>query len=202
MSYLKSDLRGLLEVLHKLSKETFKENSLNITDYSTLPSLTSAIFTSSFYDEKNPIKMIKGKIEEDIRQSYFGGRRSSEQVGVYANEVSKAYMSAIHSQYPKAMLNDMPVGDPIFTTEKDLDKIFGFVYGTITAPDADKLRVPYIQYRDPITGNVSCPRGEFVRMIFSEEMKAARLDGYKIEIMFGYQFERGQFGLGGSSAGK
>lgn len=35
----------------------------------------------------------------------------------------------MNSQYPRAMLNDMPVGNPTLSLEKDLNKIFGFVYG-------------------------------------------------------------------------
>jgi len=31
------------------------------------------------------------------------------------------------------MLQEMPIGNPIFTTEKNIDNIFGFVYGKITA---------------------------------------------------------------------
>lgn len=53
--------------------------------------------------------MIKGEIEKEIRTSYFGGN-----VEVYSNEVSNAYYYDLNSQYPKAMLQDMPVGNPIF----------------------------------------------------------------------------------------
>jgi len=40
----------------------------------------------------------------------------------------------MNSQYPAAMLLDMPIGDPVLSLETNLDKIFGFVYGEITAP--------------------------------------------------------------------
>jgi hypothetical protein len=61
----------------------------------------------------------------------------------------------------------MPVGDPILSLETDLNKIFGFVYGEITAPEADILRVPFIQYKDPLEKLTICPRGKFSRLIFS-----------------------------------
>jgi len=38
----------------------------------------------------------------------------------------------MNSQYSYAMLEDMPIGNPIFTTETKLENIFGFVYGEIT----------------------------------------------------------------------
>lgn len=65
------------------------------------------------------------------------------------------------------------------------------MYGEITAPSEEVLRVPLIQYRDPNTGVVSCPRGKFSRMIFTEEIKAAQSYGYSINIQYGYKFERG-----------
>jgi len=130
--------------------------------------------------------MIKGQVEKDIRKSYFGGN-----VDVYINEVKNAYIYDMNSQYPNAMLQEMPIGNPIFTTEKNIDNIFGFVYGKITAPSEEILRVPFIQYKDSYIGNVTCPRGEFSRMIFTEEMKYARKYGYSIDIEYGYHFEKG-----------
>jgi len=79
----------------------------------------------------------------------------------------------MNSQYPKAMLNDMPVGDPVFSLETDIDKIFGFVYGEISCPDENILKVPFIQDKDPDTNLNVCPRGKFKRLIFSEEIKYA-----------------------------
>jgi len=64
--------------------------------------------------------MIKGQVEKDIRKSYFGGN-----VDVYINEVKNAYIYDMNSQYPNAMLQEMPIGNPIFTTEKNIDNIFG-----------------------------------------------------------------------------
>jgi len=56
------------------------------------------------------------------------------------------------------MLQEMPIGNPIFTTEKNIDNILVFVYGKITAPSEEILRVPFIQYKDSYIGNVTCPR--------------------------------------------
>jgi hypothetical protein len=143
---------------------------------------------SGFYNSNSKsIKMIKGNIEKDIRNSYFGGN-----VDVFINEIYNGFYYDMNSQYPRAMLEDMPVGNPIFTTETDLFKIFGFVYGEITAPMESELRVPIIQYRDE-DGNVTCPRGKFKRLIFSEEIKdAIKYYGYSMKVEYGYQFERGK----------
>lgn len=86
----------------------------------------------------------------------------------------------------------MPVGDPILSLENNLDNIFGFVYGEITAPNENILQVPFIQYRDPYNNTVSCPRGKFKRLIFSQEIKYALKYGYSIDIEYCYKFKRGK----------
>lgn len=90
------------------------------------------------------------------------------------------------------MMNDMPVGDPVLFLETDLNKIFGFVYGEFTAPDVDSLRVPFIQFKDPLENLTICPRGKFSRLIFSEEAKYALKYGYKFKFEYCYQFKKGK----------
>jgi len=131
--------------------------------------------------------MIKGELEREIRSSYFGGN-----VDVFINVIKNAYSYDLNYQYPKAMLQDMPIGNPVLSLETNLDKIFGFVYGEIYCPSENVLKFPFIQYKDPITQNVSCPRGKFKRLIFSEEIKYALKYGYKINLEYCYQFSRGK----------
>jgi len=50
------------------------------------------------------------------------------------------------------MLPEMPIGNPILLLKKNIDKYFGFVYGKITAPSEEILRVPFIQYKDSYIG--------------------------------------------------
>src|SRR5258706_766872 len=189
LNYLKSDVEGLLEVLIKFNNNIYSKYQLNITSFKTLPGLALAVYRSSYIPESlnHEIKMTKGELEREIRSSYFGGN-----VDVFFNEVRGGYHYDLNSQYPAAMLNDMPVGDPVLSLETDLNKIFGFAYGEIYCPTYNILLVPFIQFRDPITGNVSCPRGKFKRLIFSEEAKYALKYGYTINIEYCYQFKRGK----------
>ena len=90
------------------------------------------------------------------------------------------------------MLNDMPIGDPILSRETDLNKIFGFVFAEIYCPDEQTLKVPFIQYRDPLKKMITCPRGKFKRLIFSEEAKYALNYGYIINVEYCYLFKRGK----------
>jgi len=189
MLYLKSDLEGLLEALIKFNDNIYEKYNLNITRYKTLPGLAIAAYLSSYLPENliKDLKIIKGELETEIRGSYFGGN-----VEVFINEITNGYLYDLNSQYSKAMLNDMPIGDPVLSLETDLNKIFGFVYGEITAPEAETLGIPFIQYRNPFTKDISCPRGKFKRLIFSQEIKYALKYGYSINVEYCYQFERGQ----------
>ena len=189
IKYLKSDLQGLLEALIKFNNNIYNKYSLNITKFKTLPSLAITSYFSSYIPDnlKKDIKVIKGEIERDLITSYFGGN-----VDVFINKISSGYHYDINSQYPKAMLIDMPIGDPVLSLETDLNKIFGFVYGEISCPDESILQVPFIQYHDPIGRITFCPRGNFNRLIFSEEIKYALKYGYTIKIKYSYQFRKGK----------
>jgi len=189
LNYLKSDIEGLLEALVKFNYNIFSNYQLNITSFKTLSGLALATYLTSYLPEhlKSELKIIKGDLERELRSSYFGGN-----VEVYINKIEGGYLYDINSQYSKAMLNDMPVGDPVFSLEKNLNNIFGFVYGEIHCPDEQTLQVPFIQHKNPITDITYCPRGKFSRLIFSEEIKYALKFGYKLDIKYCYQFKRGK----------
>ena len=186
LKYLEKDVLGLLEVLNKVSLYYYKEFGLNITKYMTLPSLAKSVFGFNFYDEKYQIKMIKGPLERFIRDAYFGGN-----VGNYTQEtkgrVNRAYHYDMNSQYPKAMLNKLPIGDPVFSTNTDLSYYFGFVYALITPPSEAELKNLYIQCRN-VQGKIVCPRTPFYRWIASFELESALKDNYKAQIFYGINF--------------
>jgi hypothetical protein len=144
MKYLSSDIIGLYKVVEIYAERVFKRYRLNITDFTTLPSLAKGVFTSNYYDEDQEIKVIKGPIEKNIRSSYYGGL-----VQVLANDVVyEGFAYDVNSQYPNAMLMDMPVGNPIITQEKDINKLFGFSYVKVIPPKEDELKVPLLRHRN------------------------------------------------------
>ena len=104
---------------NKVSLFFYTEFGVNITKYMTLPSV--AMFSDlTFYDEKYQIKMIKGPLEKFIRDAYFGGN-----VGAFTKWKEKFKKDFILIfQYPKAMLNKLPIGDPVFSTNTDLSYYF------------------------------------------------------------------------------
>ena len=186
LKYLEKDVLGLLEVLNKMSKYYYEEFEVNITNYMTLPSLSMSVFGFNFYDEKYEIKMIKGPLEKFIREAYYGGN-----VGAFTQstngQVERAYHYDMNSQYPYAMLNKMPTGDPVFSTNTNLNYYFGYVYALIIPPSESELKNLYIQFRSD-NGIVSCPRTPFYRWIASFELESAIKNKYKTEIICGINF--------------
>jgi len=90
-------------------QKSFDRYRLNVTDFLTLPAFAMAIFTSNYYDEKHEIKVIKGKIEAEIRFAYYGGM---VQLLAPREVIKKGEGYDMNSQYPCAMLQDIPVGNP------------------------------------------------------------------------------------------
>jgi hypothetical protein len=151
LQYLSQDLICLINVMNTFNKSIFdkyqvKKKFVHIPLY-----LNSYIQQST--TKTHPLPVILGYIE--IRKGYYGGI-----VYVVEHLVQKAYKYDSNSHYPAAMLNDMPVGDPVISDEKDLNKIFGFCYAKVTAPTEDKLTHPTLPFRDT-SGLTTCPRGKF-----------------------------------------
>ena len=73
LKYLESDIIGLFKLIQLHHNRYYEKYSLNMMDYITFPSFAKAIFTSNYYNEDHEIKVIKGKIEDQIRTSYHGG---------------------------------------------------------------------------------------------------------------------------------
>ena len=138
LNYLKSDIEGLLEALTKFNDSIYNKYQLNITKFKTLPGLALAAYRSSYIPSHliKEFKMVKGELEREIRKSYFGGN-----VDVFINRITTGYHYDLNSQYPAAMMKDMPVGEPNLSLETDLSKIFGFVYAEFTCPDENILQV-------------------------------------------------------------
>jgi hypothetical protein len=181
--YLIQDVRSLLEILLKFNQVIFDQYSVNINRYNTIASLAMGIFTSNFYDLDSNLHIIKDVVEKEIRAGYYGGTTQ-----VHTNYVNKAYYYDINSSYPASMLNPMPTGNAIFTTDTNLDNLFGFVNATIIAPTPEQLRVLTLPSKTP--DGIEYRRGTFTGVWFSEELKDAISRGYKVTVNHAYVFNK------------
>jgi hypothetical protein len=183
LKYLKQDVISLLQILIKFNNEIFEDYSVNITSYNTIASLALGILLSNFFP-KASLCVIKGQIEDEIRSAYYGGITH-----VHSHEIKNGFYYDINSSYPASMLNPMPIGNPTFTTEEDLAKIFGFVKAEVTAPTKEVLANAILPFRTD--SGLELFRGTRVAMWFSEELKFAKSLGYKINIIHSYTFKKG-----------
>ena len=172
----------------KVSDGYFDKYKLDITKYYTLPNLAITIFGFWFYDDEvDSIKMIKGPLEEFIRQAYFGGN-SDIFTDVDDRLVSEGYHYDMNSQFPYAMKKKMPTGNPVFSNNKNLDYYkLGFVFARITPPSKEILPNLFIQRRNE-DGSISCPREEFYEYVSTEDLRQGIKYGYKVEVLCGVNF--------------
>lgn len=137
LSYLNKDLISLHQIITKMSDEIFNKYQINITNHSTLSGLALAIYRSNFMPADSKIVRVKGRVEKAIRSAYYGGA-----VDVYRPQGENLYYYDANSLYPAAMLQPMPVGEPTYSTNKNLNEIFGFVRATVTSPNLYNPTLP------------------------------------------------------------
>lgn len=184
----KDDLISLYEILCKINKLIYNKFNLNITDYITISSLAISIYTSNFLTKDINIPILQSQACNNIREAYYGGR-----VDVFEPYGENLYYYDVNSLFPFVILNDIPVGNPKYTTNPNLNELFGFVYAEIETPK--NLHIPILPYKinddlfinDDILIN---PLGKWKGWYFTEELKQAIEYGYKIKVLQGYIFER------------
>lgn len=178
--YLNNDVVSLYQILKVYIQEVYNKVGLNVVNHKTISGLAFNTYLSNDYKLHYNIKNINGFVSDNIRKSYYGGL-----VDVYKPYVKDGYYYDINSMYPYIMkVNKFPIGDPIYSTDTNLDNYFGFVYCKITAPD--NLYIPILPYL--LKGKLICPTGTWYSMYFSEEVKFAVKYGYKVEVLYGYKF--------------
>ena len=188
IKYCEQDVRTLHQVISNSAKEIFNMFKLDETKFCTLPSLAFGVYRSK-YLEKNEIPLIKGKIYNDIRESYLGGL-----VDVYKPSAKNVNAYDVNSLYPYAMLTcPMPVGQPIYfegDPHNFSDDPFGFFYVSVTSPKDLNIPILPTRVKDKKGMRTICPLGSWKGWYFSEEIKNAMKYGYKFKIHKGYLFKK------------
>ena len=185
LKYLEKDLISLYNVIEKFSTEIFINHHVHVSDSLTISSLSMNIFLNRFY--KNNIPLINNKsIYTNIKESYFGGITE-----VYKPYGKKLYYYDVNSLYPYSALNTMPGLNCVY--EEDINKnirdiikdLFGFYFCKIKTSDK---YIGLLPFRDK--QSIIMPTGEWEGWYFSEELKFAYENGYEIQIISGYHFEK------------
>ena len=186
LSYLSDDLMSLYQILVKVNKTLFLDFDIDMTKCLTISKLAYEIFTKDYLDSNKPIPLInKRDIYRDIKLGYYGGMTE-----VYKPYGENLYYYDVNSLYPYVALNDMPGLEchklEYINIKKDIDELFGFFYCDIEAPYKNYLGILPVKTK---LGNIY-PVGKWSGMYFSEELKYAQENGYKISVKWGYKFNR------------
>lgn len=155
-------------------------HKVNSHSHMTLPSIAMRTFVTRH--SKKQIPLIKsGAMQSNIRESYHGGNTE-----VYRPKGENLYYYDVNSLYPFASLNPMPGLNVVHGKFNDskLEDLFGFFHCEITTNHQSLGLLP-----SQIKGLIS-PEGKFDGWYFSESLKFAAENGYKIKILEGYKFDQ------------
>ena len=181
--YQEQDLLSLYEIQNKYHDNIRDKHRMSIMKYPTLPSLAMAIYRKSYFPDNVQIPVFSDDIEMNIRSAYLGGHSD-----VYKTYGKDQYYYDVNSEYPAAMQNDMPVGNPVHVRGEIIqEEFFGYQKVKVQAPA--NIKYPTLLTR--MEGSTIAAQGILEGWYFSEEQKDAVNRGYEIiEIEEGYQFER------------
>ena len=187
LDYLENDLLSLHEIMSIFSNQIFKDHGVQVTNNLTISGLALDIYLRNYH--KNTIPLINRRgIFEDIKKSYYGG---IDEVYIPTNsDDSRLYNYDVNSLYPYASLNPMPGMESTF--ERNIDRVldptdkelFGFFYCVI---ESNNNYLGLLPHKD-ISGSIISPVGTWEGWYFSEEIKFAAANGYKIFVKKGHHF--------------
>lgn len=155
-----------------------------MTDSLTIASLALKIFMKNHYSVE-AIPLIKdNKVYREIKKAYYGGKTE-----VYKPYGEKLHYLDVNGLYPFVALQDMPgtVCTKKIFINKDvkIENLFGFFYCDI---ETNKGYLGLLPVRD--NSGLKFPLGKWRGWYFSEELKYAKSNGYKIKVIKGYEFNR------------
>jgi hypothetical protein len=196
--YLEKDLDLLLEVVDKFSKYIYLNYGLQITDCLTISKLSINILYSNYIYKLENSTQTNGNlplinqptIYNFIKESYFGGITE-----VYIPKGKNLIYYDINSEYPFVSKNSMPGNlltymelqeDAVIKGKTlDLENLFGFFYCKVKTKN-DYLGLLPLH----INNKLVLPNGEFYGTWFTEELKFAKENGYEIQVIKGYNFNK------------
>lgn len=181
--YCKYDNMTLYDILSVANKRFYLDYNIQMTSALTISKMALELFLIEHY--KNNIPLINDKkLYNDIKQAYYGGCTE-----VYRPYGENLFYYDVNSLYPYVALNDMPGGKCtyIYSPNKgmNLENLFGFFYCEIEASDRYLGLLPYRAKQGLVF-----PIGTWSGWYFSEELKYAKENGYKIKVIKGYNFSR------------
>nr|GEY54971.1 DNA polymerase-like [Tanacetum cinerariifolium] len=187
-------------IMQRAQEIFYEEFEIDIKSKITLPSLALFIFHKQFYDDNQwRIYIPSQNADQFIRKGYYEGHADAYiPYGYYGGHADayipfgeNLYYYDVNSLYPIVMKEyPMPGGKARWIDsieEEHLDTMLGFVLAYVERPT--DIKRPFLPYRDA-TGTLIFPTGKFSGVYYTEELKYAKNLGYKINMLYGYFYER------------
>ena len=183
IKYLNNDLYSLYEVLVKANKQVFLDFNINMSEHITISGLAVKIYLKDFYNNNIP-DINKASLYKDIKEAYYGGITE-----VYKPYGENLYYYDVNSLYPFVALQDMPGlicnKEVWYEGYDDINSLFGFFYCIVETPLDGYLGLLPVRNK-----GLTFPLGKWEGWYFSEQLKFAKENGYKITVLKGYSFNK------------
>lgn len=181
IEYSKQDSIALFDALYHAQAVYNVKYNVDITKIFSTSTLSLLIFRQSFL--KTEIPILKRKVDNFIRESYFGGATD-----YYKQHGKNLNYYDVNSLYPFGMCKPIPL--KLIKYYEDMSSInlsnfFGFCKVEVESPNTLRPILP-LKYKD----KTIFPTGKWVGIYFSEELKTAIQYGYKIKLLSGYEFSK------------
>jgi hypothetical protein len=129
----------------------------------------------------------KGNIFKDFVENLYNLRLQYPKTDPL-NYLAKIILNSVFGKF--AMLEDMPTGEMLFSTDSNINNYFGIVFVEVDTSGLDPKYSKYPLLPHKIDGRMYNPLGSWSGWYFSEEVKLAISYGYSIKVLYGYKFDK------------
>jgi hypothetical protein len=184
LAYLSNDLLSHYQIMIKFNKQVFLDFKSDLKDSLTISSLAARVYLTEYYVNNIPT-INKASIYKDIKEAYYGGITEVYKpfgVNLFYYDVNSLYPYVSHQPMPGLTATKVTFYNPI----DDLENLFGFFYCKIKTPQDGYLGLLPVRLGTGLNFPLGCWYGWY----FSEELKFAKENGYSIEVLKGYNFNK------------
>lgn len=175
INYNKSDCK----ILYKALSIFYEKYAHGIGCKLTIASCAMAMYRKYFLDFK--IEGLEQNVENFVRKSYAGGRVEIFKTESSSSETLKCY--DVNSLYPAMMLEKMPIGPVVFSTDLKKNKI-GFYECDVNLKSSEYLPLLPVKLN-----GLKFPAGDFKNVYDSSEiLEAQKNKNYNVKVENGFYF--------------